>query len=62
MPKKALQKTIMMTKSEAPMLLDELVGLDSLEVTYGGKQSLIDSNKVDEYFATGYWANISNIN
>jgi hypothetical protein len=56
LPRKALQKTVMMARGESAHLLVNLVGRESLEVTYGGMQPEVDLSNVDQYFATGFWA------
>jgi hypothetical protein len=56
LPRKALQKTIMMSRGESTHLLANLIGRESLEVTYGGVQSEVNLSNVDEYFAAGFWA------
>eukprot|EP01034_Spumella_vulgaris_P029316 gene29316-36343_t len=56
LPKKALQKTIMMSRGESAHLLANLVGRESLEVTYGGVQPEVNQSNVEHYFATGFWA------
>lgn len=54
LPRKALQKTVMIPQQEVKQLLPLLIGVNSLEESYGGKQKDAYAD-VDAYFARGYW-------
>lgn len=56
MPKRALLKTFVLSKTEASAILNEKLGLNNLEEPYGGKLKEIDQlGDIDNYIANGYW-------
>jgi len=56
MPKRALLKTFVLSKSEASSVLNEKLGLENLEDSYGGKCKEFDMiGDIDNYISKGYW-------
>lgn len=55
MPKRALKKTFVLSKKEEFEVLDDKIGSQYFEDTYGGerKESII----AEEYFKEGFWYN-----
>ena len=53
MPKRALLKTFVLNKKEEFSVLDDKIGADYFEDTYGGKTK--ENIIVDEYLKEGYW-------
>ncbi len=56
LPRKALQKTVMVSAAESARLLDHLIGQQNLDEAYGGAQKGVNSKNVSDYFAAGFWA------
>ena len=56
MPSIGLLKTFVLSKSEASSVLNEKLGLQNLEDSYGGKCKEVDMiGDIDNYISKGYW-------
>ena len=56
MPKRALLKTFVLSKSEANIVLNDKIGIENLEEPYGGKQKESDQlGDIESYISKGYW-------
>lgn len=55
-PHRALKKTMVLEKKEMNEILDQNIGLESLESAYGGQVTEESVTKdINKYFSSGFW-------
>lgn len=55
-PQRALKKTMVLEKKEMKQVLDDNIGLDSLETAYGGPlEEAAVTKDVKKYLSSGFW-------